>query len=575
MAIDVKDKAVKLSEIKLIYDELKASSGGGTGDGDMLKSTYDANNNGIVDNAEKVNGHTVLSDVPLNAKFTDTVYDDTSISGRISAIEAKETSWDNKSDFDGDYESLTNKPTIPTVPTAEISANTNARHTHTNKTVIDSITQAKINSWDSKSTFSGNYSDLSGKPTKLSDFTDDLGTSPTHTHSQYLTSFTETDPTVPAWAKAENKPTYNASEVGLGNVGNFKAVSTVASQGLTSTEQSNARANIGAGTGTYSKPSGGIPKTDLASAVQTSLGLADSALQSESDPIFSASPASGITSANITSWNNKVDKVEGKGLSTNDLTATLKSNYDAAYSNTHTHSNKSVLDNIKSTDIISWNNKVDSVSGKGLSSNDLTNTLKSNYDTAYSNSHTHSNKSILDNISSTTISGWNNKAELSDIPTSDISANTSARHTHTNKSVIDSITLDDLSNWDSKSNFSGDYNDLENKPEIPDFSEYLKADDSGTAIDPNPINADRLQGYSANDFAKKANQTFTGTTTFESAQVNGTLAVSSNAEVTGKLTVGNNAMYDVPMVRNVLFSTTAPTSEQGRNGDIWIVFAEE
>ena len=38
------------------------------------------------------------------------------------------------------------------------------------------------------------------------------------------------------------------SDVGLSNVGNFKAVSTVASQGLTSTEQSNARANIGAGT---------------------------------------------------------------------------------------------------------------------------------------------------------------------------------------------------------------------------------------------------------------------------------------------------------------------------------------
>ena len=63
------------------------------------------------------------------------------------------------------------------------------------------------------------------------------------------------------------------SDVGLGNVGNFKAVSTVASQGLSDTEKSNARANIGAGTGngTYSKPSGGIPKSDLASAVQTSL----------------------------------------------------------------------------------------------------------------------------------------------------------------------------------------------------------------------------------------------------------------------------------------------------------------
>lgn len=38
------------------------------------------------------------------------------------------------------------------------------------------------------------------------------------------------------------------SDVGLGNVGNYKAVSTVASQGLTDTEKSNARANIGAGT---------------------------------------------------------------------------------------------------------------------------------------------------------------------------------------------------------------------------------------------------------------------------------------------------------------------------------------
>lgn len=41
----------------------------GIGTGDMLKAVYDANGNGIVDNAEKVNGHTVLSDVPENANF--------------------------------------------------------------------------------------------------------------------------------------------------------------------------------------------------------------------------------------------------------------------------------------------------------------------------------------------------------------------------------------------------------------------------------------------------------------------------------------------------------------------------
>lgn len=37
------------------------------------------------------------------------------------------------------------------------------------------------------------------------------------------------------------------SQVGLGNVGNFKAVSTVASQGLSDTEKSNARTNLGLG----------------------------------------------------------------------------------------------------------------------------------------------------------------------------------------------------------------------------------------------------------------------------------------------------------------------------------------
>ena len=42
-------------------------------------------------------------------------------------------------------------------------------------------------------------------PTKTSDLTNDSG---------FLTSFTETDPTVPSWAKASTKPSYTASEVG-------------------------------------------------------------------------------------------------------------------------------------------------------------------------------------------------------------------------------------------------------------------------------------------------------------------------------------------------------------------------
>lgn len=42
---------------------------------------------------------------------------------------------------------------------------------------------------------------------------------------KYLTSYTETDPTVPAWAKESTKPTYTKDEIGLSNVDNVKQYS--------------------------------------------------------------------------------------------------------------------------------------------------------------------------------------------------------------------------------------------------------------------------------------------------------------------------------------------------------------
>ena len=77
----------------------------------------------------------------------------------------------------------------------------------------------------------------------------------------------------------------------------------------------------------YEKPSGGIPKTDLASAVQTSLGKADTALQSftESDPVFTASAAHGISSTDITNWNAKQKAIT---VSTSEPTSSQGSNGD-------------------------------------------------------------------------------------------------------------------------------------------------------------------------------------------------------------------------------------------------------
>lgn len=61
-------------------------------------------------------------------------------------------------------------------------------------------------------------------------------------------------------------------------------------------------------------------------------------------------------------------------------------------------------------------NYVEVETGKGLSTNDFTDTYKDNVESNTSARHTHSNKSVLDGISSTDVNNWNNKAETSDIP---------------------------------------------------------------------------------------------------------------------------------------------------------------
>ena len=153
-----------------------------------------------------------------------------------------------------------------------------------------------------------------------------------------------------------------------------------ASQGLTTTQKANARTNIGAGTssfsgsyndltnkptipsaitestvsgwgftkntGTYSKPSNGIPKSDLASAVQTSLDKADTALQSlpsHTHNYAGSSSAGGAANSVKTNLTIKLNggATEGTNLFTfNGSTAKTinitASNIGAA-ANSHTH----------------------------------------------------------------------------------------------------------------------------------------------------------------------------------------------------------------------------------------------
>lgn len=155
-------------------------------------------------------------------------------------------------------------------------------------------------------------------PTKTSDLTNDSG---------FLTSYTETDPTVPSWAKASTKPTYTASEVGAaasththGNItngGDITATATIASgdriviNDESASKVTNSSITFGTSTTSY-LANNGTWQTPSIPTVPTNVSAFtnDSGYQTASD----------VSSAIA----NKVDKVSGKGLSTNDYTTAEK-----------------------------------------------------------------------------------------------------------------------------------------------------------------------------------------------------------------------------------------------------------
>ena len=105
--------------------------------------------------------------------------------------------------FSGDYNDLTNTPTIPTVP-ANISAFTNDAGYIT----MDSVPAipANVSAFNNDAGYitMDSIPAIPTVPTNVSAFSNDAG---------YLTNYTETDPTVPAWAKEATKPAYDYSEI--------------------------------------------------------------------------------------------------------------------------------------------------------------------------------------------------------------------------------------------------------------------------------------------------------------------------------------------------------------------------
>ena len=227
----------------------------------------------------------------------------------------------------------------------------------------------------------------------------------------------------------------------------------------------------------------GIPAQDTTySEAGTSLGL----VKSGGDVTIS----SGVITVNDDSHNHiignidnlqatldsKVDKVDGKGLSTNDLTATLKSNYDAAYTHSQqahapSDAEKNVIIGVqkngtdltvnsstrkvnitvptKTSDLTNDSNfttttdldaKVDKVTGKGLSTNDYTTTEKDKL-AAIENG---ANKTVVDTaLNSTSTNPVQNKVINTKINSmkSDIDSKVPSTRTVNGKALSANITL--------------------------------------------------------------------------------------------------------------------------------------
>ena len=145
-----------------------ADGTGSGGSGDMTKAIYDTDEDGIVDNASKLGGQLPA----YYAKASD-------LTGKVDAVTGKGLSTNDYTDAE-----KTKLSGIATGAQKNVQSDWNA-------TSGDALIKNKPT--------------IPTVPTTVSSFTNDAG---------YLTSYTETDPTVPAWAKAESKPTYTATEVG-------------------------------------------------------------------------------------------------------------------------------------------------------------------------------------------------------------------------------------------------------------------------------------------------------------------------------------------------------------------------
>lgn len=209
---------------------------------------------------------------------------------------------------------------------------------------------------DGSSVVSGGVAEITlpTVPTNVSAFTNDAG---------YLTSYTETDPTVPSWAKASSKPSYTASEVGAvptSRTVNGKALSsniTLSASDVSALPSSTVIPTI---TDTYSgTSSNGMSGKAVKSAIDALDGSVSGSAGS-GKTLTAFSQTNGVVSAtfgNISITKSQVSDFPTIPSKTSDLQN--DSGFITGYTETDPVFTASDAYGISSTDISNWDNAFD------------------------------------------------------------------------------------------------------------------------------------------------------------------------------------------------------------------------
>ena len=449
-------------------------------------------------------------------------------------------------------------------------------HNHDNKDILDNITQEKIDSWDNKSDFSGSYNDLTDKPiiptipdipTKVSQLEND---------SNYATESFVTDKIIEA------------------NLGGNIDLSEYAKSSDIPTKVSQLDNDSEYVTKTYVE---NFISTDVRNILLENTFI--DCLNEIANSFISDTIVFGnyvkyfyILRGRIRNLSDYVDlpiTINNKEYDNVSYISMINTEYN--FLTTFIFSNEGAL-RIETpyTPILD-----DGGMYIGITITEIGNVheLKGSYNGEITECHTHTNKDILDTITSTMINNWNNK---SDVTINDDINNISTTQTYSNSMIENRLTevgaditviSDDLDSIDARvtylegeqtkiGSFDGSYDSLTNKPTIPTKTSELTNDSGFTTkkyVDDNKFSKN-YEDLNNEPF------TFVPIKLTETNNSNGTITAYCDVfdlEL-GHRYVGDFTKYDgiclytfnSDNTKNTLVATTAYLST-GRNGMITIM----